>query len=120
MEKKYLEEKDKEKKQLDAEICFDNWVQKVMEQDIIKLQKKQQKQLRRSLTEKMKLEEKEQKKELSAAKVSEWMYYKGFVSESRGESNIFDRLASQSTRNFKKRANNSEADSQNELISDYR
>ena len=36
LEKNYEEQKQKEKKQLDAEICYDNWIKKTMEQDLIK------------------------------------------------------------------------------------
>ena len=60
--------------------------------------------MRRSLTEKRKKESEEEKRELSQAKVNEWMYYKGFVEESSGQQTIFDRLSKQTTRNFKKKA----------------
>ena len=91
-----------------------------MEQDLIKQDIAQRKQLRRSLTEKRKREEDEQKKELSNAKINEWMYYKGFVEESRGHQNIFDRLSKQSTRNFKKKASQSQMDSQSDAPQNYR
>ena len=78
-EKSYAGQKDKEKKQLDAEICFDNWVKKAHEEDIIKRENAERKSMKRSLTEKRKYDRDEQKKELSHAKVNEWMYYKGFV-----------------------------------------
>lgn len=102
MEKEHDEQKQKEKKQLDAEIEYDKWVQRALEKDLIKKEDVHRKKMRKQLADQRKEQKKQHDREESQAKVSQWMHEKGFIVESQGRPTVFDKLARQSTRNVKK------------------
>ena len=82
LEKEYEDSKKKEKKQLDAEIEYDKWVQRTLEKDLMKKDGYRRKKMRKQFTDQRKEQKKERDREESQARVSQWMHDKGFVAES--------------------------------------